>query len=100
MGKWRRHSRGFKRQAVERMKSSASIQELASELGIERKLLYTWKYQFEGRPEPKHASYLGRPAPETVETRLRTENQGLKLSVSCSPAELTSASPAESESAL
>jgi transposase-like protein len=81
MGKWRRHSREFKQQAVERMKTSANIHELAGELGIERKLLYSWKHQFEGRPEPKHANYLGRSAPETVETRLRAENQALKVTL-------------------
>ncbi len=81
MGKWRRHSREFKQQAVERLKSSENIHELARELGIERKLLYTWKYQFEGRPEPKHANYLGQPAPETIETRLRKENEALKMAL-------------------
>jgi transposase-like protein len=81
MGKWRRHSREFKQQAVERMKGCDNVQELARELGVERKLLYSWKYQFEGRPEPKHANYLGRAAPQTAETRLRAENQALKLTL-------------------
>jgi len=63
MGKWRRHSREFKQAAVERLKTAANVHELARELGVERKLLYTWKYQFEGRPEPKHANYLGYAAP-------------------------------------
>lgn len=81
MGKWRRHSREFKQQAVERLKTSDNIHELARELGVERKLLYTWKYQFEGRPESKHANYLGHPAPETVETRLRRENEALKMAL-------------------
>ena len=72
MGSWRRHSREFKQQAVERMKSSGNIHELARELGVERKLLYTWKYQFEGRSEKKHANYGGgQPAASSVETRLR-----------------------------
>ncbi|MGA8028664.1 MAG: integrase core domain-containing protein [Bryobacteraceae bacterium] len=63
MGQWRRHSREFKQQAVKKMKTSDNIHELARELGIERKLLYTWKYQFEGRPEKNHASYsMSRPA--------------------------------------
>ena len=81
MGQWRRHSREFKRQAVERMKSSENIHELARELGVERKLLYSWKYQFEGRPEGKHANYLGRAAEGTAETRLRAENERLKQSL-------------------
>lgn len=78
MGKWRRHSREFKKQVVERMKTSDNIHELARELGIERKLMYTWKYQFEGRPEKNHASYGGNTAPDTVEERLRRENKELK----------------------
>ena len=56
MGNWRRHSREFKQQAVERMKSCGNIHELARELQVERKLLYSWKYQFEGRPEKNHAN--------------------------------------------
>jgi transposase-like protein len=78
MGKWRRHSREFKRQAVEKMKTSDNIHELARELEVERKLLYTWKYQFEGRPEKNHADYRGNPVPDTVEARLRRENRELK----------------------
>ena len=78
MGKWRRHSREFKQQAVDKMKSSDNIHQLARELEVERKLLYTWKYQFEGRPEKNHADYLGNPAPDTVEVRLRRENKELK----------------------
>jgi transposase-like protein len=78
MGTWRRHSREFKEQAVEKMKVSGNIHELARELGIERKLLYTWKYQLEGRPEKNRADYRGTPPPDTVETRLRRENKELK----------------------
>jgi|SRR5580658_16571 transposase-like protein len=78
MGTWRRHSREFKQQAVARMKESGNVQALARELGIQQKLLYTWKYQFEGRPEKNHADYRGTPPPDTVETRLRRENQQLK----------------------
>jgi len=81
MGNWRRHSREFKQQAVERMRTSDNIHELARELKIERKLLYTWKYQLEGRPEKNHADYLGHPAADTVERRLRRENQELKAAL-------------------
>ena len=56
MANWRRHTVEFKRQVVERMKTCENIHALARELKIERKLLYTWKYQFEGRPEPRHAN--------------------------------------------
>lgn len=54
--KWRRHTLEFKRQVVERMKTCQNIHELARELSVQRKLLYTWRYQFEGRPEPRHAN--------------------------------------------
>jgi transposase-like protein len=88
MGKWRRHSREFKREAVERMKTSANIHELARELQVERKLLYRWKYQFEGRPEKNHSNYAGRTADETVANRLRRENKELKEALGQKAAEL------------
>ncbi len=77
MARWRRHKREFKRQVVERMKICYNIHGLARELDIERKLLYTWKYQFEGRPEPRHASYVETPE-ETAERKLRQEIAQLK----------------------
>jgi transposase-like protein len=77
MAKWRRHTIEFKRQAVERMKTCENIGALARELKIERKLLYTWKYQFEGRPEPRHAN-LGITAEERKEKQLRDEITKLK----------------------
>jgi transposase-like protein len=88
MGKWRRHSQEFKQQAVERMKGCDNIHELASELGVERKLLYTWKWQFEGRPEKNHADYSGGNRVETVEDRLRRENRELKEALGQKAAEL------------
>src|ERR1700739_3376528 len=72
MRKWRRRTLEFKRQAVERMKTCENIQDLAEELQIERKFLYTWKYHFEGRPEPRHASY-GVTAEERKDKQLRDE---------------------------
>ena len=75
--KWRRHTLEFKRQAVELMKTCENIHELARELKVERKLLYTWKYQFEGRPEPQRASY-GVTAEERKEKRLLDEVSKLK----------------------
>src|ERR1700743_431407 len=77
MGNWRRHSREFKQQVVERMKTSDNIHELARELGIERKLMYTWKNQCEGRAEKNHADHRG-SATDTAEARLRRENKELK----------------------
>jgi transposase-like protein len=80
MPKWRRHTIEFKRQAVERMKTCQNIDELARELKIQRKLLYTWKYQFEGRPEPRHAN-LGTTAEDRKEKHLRDEIAKLKQAV-------------------
>jgi len=77
MAKWRRHSVEFKRQVVERMKTCENIHALARELKIQRKLLYTWKYQFEGRPEPRHAN-LGTTAEDRKEKQLRAEITKLK----------------------
>lgn len=77
MAKWRRHTVEFKRQVVERMKTCENIGALARELDLERKLLYTWKYQFEGHPEPRHAN-LGMTAEARKEKPLRDEIAKLK----------------------
>lgn len=88
MGTWRRHSREFKKQVVEKMKTSDNIHELARELKLERKLMYTWKYQFEGRPEKNHADYGESPTPDTVEIGLRRENKALKEALGQKAAEV------------
>ena len=80
MAKWRRHTVEFKRQVVERMKTCENIHALARELKIQRKLLYTWKYQFEGRPEPRHAN-LGINAEERKDKQLRDEIAKLKAAL-------------------
>jgi len=77
MAKWRRHTVEFKRQVVERMKACENIHALARELELERKLLYAWKYQLEGRPEPRHAN-LATTAEERKDKQLRDEIAKLK----------------------
>lgn len=77
MAQWRRHTIEFKKQAVERMRTSQNIHELARELQVERKLLYTWKYQFDGRPEPRHANFAT-SAEERKDKRLVDEIGKLK----------------------
>ena len=77
MAKWRRHTLEFKRKVIERMKTCDNIHALARELKIQRKLLYTWKYQFEGRPEPRHAN-LATNAEERKDKQLRDEITKLK----------------------
>ena len=78
--KWRRHTVDFKRQVVERMKTCENIEALAQEVKIQRKLLYTWKYQFEGRPEPRHAN-LGITAEDRKEKQHREEIAKLKAAL-------------------
>jgi len=53
---------------------------LARELGVQQKLLYTWKYQFEGRPEPRHAN-LGISAEDRPEKQHRAEVAKLKAAL-------------------
>ena len=60
MRKWGRHSVEFKKQAVEKMRTCDNIAALARKLKIEKKLLYSWKWQLEGRPEPRHANLKAR----------------------------------------
>jgi transposase-like protein len=85
--KWRRHTVEFKRQVVERMKTCENIGALARELDLQRKLLYTWKYQLEGRPEPRHAN-LETTAEERKEKQLREENTQLKAALADKTLEL------------
>ena len=80
MAKWRRHTVEFKRQAIERMKTCQNVHELARELKIQRKLLYTWRYQLEGRPEPRHAN-LAATAEERKDKQLREEIAKLKTAL-------------------
>jgi len=77
MAKWRRHTVEFKRQVVEQMKTCENIGALARQLKLQRKLLYTWKSQFEGRPESRHAN-LGIAAEDRKEKQLRDEIAKLK----------------------
>lgn len=77
MRKWRRHTVEFKKQAVERMRVCGNIRELARELEIQQKLLYTWKYQLEGRPEPSHANLAITPE-ERIQKRFQEEITRLK----------------------
>ena len=45
--KRKRYSRKFQRMAVERMKTSEDVEELARELGVTRRCLYKWRRKFE-----------------------------------------------------
>jgi len=77
MRKWRRHTLEFKKRVVEQMKTCENIEALARELNLQRKLLYTWLDQLEGRPAPRHANY-DLTAEERKEKQLRDEVAKLK----------------------
>jgi transposase len=57
-----RYPVGFQRDAVERMKHSKDIGQLAQELGVSRGALYLWKRKVEGLPSYRQASRGGQPA--------------------------------------
>ena len=80
MAKWRRHNLEFKQQAVERMKTCDNVGALARALKIQRKLLYTWKNQFQGRPEPRHAN-LAKTTEERKDKQLRDELTTLRAAL-------------------
>lgn len=77
MRKWRRHTLEFKKRVVEQMKTCENIEALARELDIQRKLLYTWRDQLEGRPAPRDANY-DLTAEERKEKQQREEVAKLK----------------------
>ena len=67
---------------VERMKECNNITLLAEELGLERKLMYNWRDQFEPR-EPGTKSL-----PQTREAKLEQENSRLKRALADKTLEL------------
>ena len=87
MAKWRRHTEEFKRQVVQRMKTCDNIEALSRELKIQRKLLYSWKYQFEGRPEPRHAN-LAKTAEERKEKQFQDKISKLESALAQKTLEL------------
>ncbi len=70
-----RHPLEFRRMVVERMKSCNNITALAKDLGLERKLMYTWREQLD--PESVIARAPGR-ATESREAQLEKEVGRLK----------------------
>ena len=67
-----RHPMKYRRMVIERMKRCNNITALAKELGLERKLMYTWRDQLE--PEQR----ADRPPIETREAKLEREVRRLK----------------------
>jgi transposase-like protein len=63
--------------AVERMRSSTNIYELAEELGVNRSLLYHWRGRLEATPADETAEHeQAREDPR--DAKLREENSVLK----------------------
>lgn len=54
--KRKRYSRKFQRLAVERMRTCASVDELAKELGVTRRCLYKWRAKLEAVEPGEEAS--------------------------------------------
>jgi transposase-like protein len=69
-----RYGLEFKRNAVARMRECANISALACELGIDRKLLYQWKWAADGRPTRQPQPTVRATSAES----LHTENARLK----------------------
>ena len=74
----RRYSEKFKREAVARTQEWNNITALARHLGIDRKMLYQWKWQQEGRPPRKPLPLTTQAAERGSLETLRRENMHLK----------------------
>ena len=77
----KRHSKAYRRQAVELLMTGRTLSDLASELGVSVASLHRWKEQYlmEAAEQPADAQAL--PPQQMWEElqRLRKENQKLKL---------------------
>lgn len=69
----RRHSKAFKQMALERMRRCDNISALSEELGVHRRLLYTWRDKYE-----PIGSEDGPPPASSRESTLRKEVSKLK----------------------
>src|SRR6516165_456096 len=76
--KRRRYSATFKREAVGRMRECQNITALTRELGIDRKMLYQWKWQEEGQPARKPLRLTTQAAENGSLQTLRRDNAHLK----------------------
>ena len=74
----RRYNEKFKRKAVALTQEWNNITALARHLGIDRKMLYQWKWQQEGRPTRKPLPLTTRAAERGSLETLRRENEHLK----------------------
>lgn len=77
----KRHSKAFRRQAVELLMTGRTLSDLASELGVSVASLHRWKEQYllEMAEQPADAQALPPQKMWEELQRLRKENQKLKL---------------------
>jgi transposase-like protein len=68
-----KHTKAFRRMAVERMKTSDNIVALSQELGVHRRLLYHWRDRGEALDGEEES-----PPGNSEELALRKENSQLK----------------------
>jgi transposase-like protein len=80
-----RHPLEFRRMVVERMKSTNNITALAKELGLERKLMYSWREQLDPESVIRRASG---PPTESREAQLEKEVGRLKRALADKTLEL------------
>jgi len=80
MAKWGHHTKKFKAQAVERMKSCGNVKALAAELQVSRAMLYEWKYEVEGT-RPKQQSKRAPSPGSSAYNELQKENVDLKIAL-------------------
>ena len=66
----------FRRMAVERMRNSTNVNELARELGVNRSLMYRWRGQLAATPSDETAN--GQAPEDPQAAKLREENGVLK----------------------
>jgi transposase-like protein len=77
----RRHSKEYRKEAVELLLTGRTLRELAPELGISAMTLQRWKeeYLLEFSEQPADAANLSPLKMQQELQRLRKENQKLKL---------------------
>ena len=77
----KRHSKAFRRQAVELLMTGRTLADLSSELGVSISALHRWKdeYLVDLAEQPADAQHLPPQKMWDEVQRLRKENQKLKL---------------------
>lgn len=65
-------SRAFKLEAIRRMDEAGNVKALAAELGVDRKLLYTWREKFAAGGAEALVN-PGRPRPQAAPPELRSD---------------------------